>query len=223
MARQKYYSLKDVVVIVSVMTILLLGLPNCKQVNDAINPPPSHNEQRMIKLIIFAELLKQYDPCYNLSRPLLSSAQPTITTLANVANLTGKIVDDSGNPVVGSLVQLNDPDPASYLVGTPPNDIDTFPTYFFSTHSSIDGDGTFFLAGVPTTSVTNYRLSLEPLSSDFDYGIDFHLDCFKSSQDFMEGWYDGVDSITNSEPTVGNVDISSGGTIDLGVITLRTN
>jgi hypothetical protein len=137
--------------------------------------------------------------------PSQSSALATGTLGTGFASLKGKFITASGNPVIGAPVFLDN--------GTNGDGI------HYSTHSSVDNDGSFAISGVPTG--VSYRLAVEPLNTDnFAGRITTHIDCFLTPASFTAGWWSNSgDTITTSVPAA-SITLTDSQVLDVGTIQL---
>ena len=137
--------------------------------------------------------------------PSEASALATGTLGTGFASIKGKFLTASGNPVIGAPVFLDD--------GTNGDGV------HYSTHSSINNDGSFVISGVPTG--VNYRLAVEPLNTDnFTGRITTHIDCFLTPSSFTAGWWSNSGgTITTSVPTA-SITLTDSQVLDVGTINL---
>lgn len=144
---------------------------------------------QLLFLLYYINLIS--NPCNTVAPPAAQSALPT-GTLVEAASITGRILKSDGTPVVGALV-IADGGPA----GSSPNATDL---EHYSTHSSINSDGTFTLSGLPTAAAgAIYRIAVEPVHDNFSGRIDTQLDCFLTPSTFTPGWYAGADATVTTD------------------------
>lgn len=144
------------------------------------------------------------NPCNFAGVPSLTSAQPS-GSMAAAGSIRGRIVTSAGSPVVGALVIAEDNAGVN--------------TTFFSTHSSINRDGTFYLSGIPAATV---KLAVEPIYSDYYNRIDTHLDCFMTPRSFTAGWARASgQTITTTRASGSNFAITNGAVTDAGTIIIN--
>ena len=169
-------------------------------------------EQTLWNLLVLSVAYDSYrkltDFCYGygISLPTEASALPSSTGLAGVGTVRGRVLTPAGRPMIGALVTVDDA-----VAGD---------SVHYSTHSSVLGDGTFIISGVP--SGPGYTLSVEPVDAQYNERIDFHLDCHSSAQTFTEGWYVGADqSISLTGGSALGFSITDNAVTDLGSFRLR--
>lgn len=150
------------------------------------------------------------DPCNTIHSPDENWARPTQSNSGS-SMIHGRIETAAGQPVVNALVVAERTD----AIGE----------FFVSSHSSINRNGSFIIAGV---FPGNYRLSVEPVSgyqapasqnyTEFAGRIDQHMDCFLNPEDFSPGWFRQPEStITSIDANASSIPVGSTD-VDLGVL-----
>lgn len=125
--------------------------------------------------------------------------------MAAAGSIRGKILTSASTGAVSALVIAEDNAGVS--------------TTFFSTHSSINLDGTFFISGIPASTV---KLAVEPIYSDYYNRIDTHIDCFISPRSFTAGWARSSGQTTTTTRASGsNFVITNGAVTDAGNIVIN--
>jgi len=126
-------------------------------------------------MLLFFLIAITSNKCYSTSSPLPESAAHTSPSLPSSASVKGKALTRRGAPVVSALVIVDDAVKGDNV--------------YYSSHTSINRDGSFQISGIPTGP--NYTLSIEPLNIMYNNHIDNHIDCFQSPISFTEGYYTG--------------------------------
>lgn len=164
------------------------------------------DEQNRNTLLLVLLVAAYYsNPCNFAGVPTLASAQASGGMNNAGGSIRGRIMTSASTGAVGALVIAED----NAGVGT----------NFYSTHSSIDRDGTFFIAGIPASTV---KLAVEPIHSDYYNRIDTHVDCFLSPRSFTAGWSRGNGATTTTTRASGsNFVITNGAVTDAGTIVIN--
>ncbi len=163
----------------------------------------------LLRLVLLYLLLQPKkssgDGCSGVASPTLASALPASTIGTGFANIKGKLVTASGAAAVAAVIMLDDNSTSNAV--------------HYSTHSSINRDGTFAIGGVQTG--TTYRLAIESLNTtDFSGRIATHIDCYLTPSSFSAGWYNGSgDTISTTAPAPA-INLTNSETRDLGTIKL---
>jgi len=167
------------------------------------------DDQNLLILLLIASAANQ-NPCNSIASPVLASAQPsgTLSGAPAAGNITGRLVTSSGASAVNQLVIVEDTTDVSNSAAV----------NFWSSHTSANRDGTFFIAGVP--GGTTVKLSFEPISSTYYGRIDNHIDCFLTPTSFTAGWANGS-SIVSTRGAGQTYTITTGSTLDAGTIRLN--
>jgi len=170
----------------------------------SILPPHKKGPSDTEWILIILALTPRSGPCSAVASPDLASAQP-VGLMVGAGNITGRLVTASGQNAVSQLVIAEDT--ANPGVN------------FWSSHTSVNRNGTFEIAGIP--SGTTVRLSFEPIASMYYYRIDSQIDCFMTPASFSPGWAStNGSSITPGKTSGATYLITSGTTIDVGTISL---
>lgn len=182
------------------LVTLLVFLPACQT--------SEGNEDLLLGafLIIYAS-----NPCNFQARPQLSSVTPTVTN--SRPNITGRVLQANGEPAIAALVIAEDTDADGGSDGPGKR--------FVSTFTGLDGDGSFYMAGLPNAT-DGYRISVEPIDSEYDGRIDTHIDCFQNPSSFSAGYYTGPSSEVNRNTgSASTFTLNPGDTFNAGDIILR--
>lgn len=148
------------------------------------------------------------NPCNFAGVPSLTSAQPS-GSMAAAGSIRGRIVTSAGSPAVGALVIATGDGP----IGA---------TEMFSSHSSINRDGTFYIAGIDPLVSASVKLAVEPIYSDYYNRIDTHLDCFATPRSFTAGWArNSGQTLTGSYASGSSFTITAGAVTDAGTIIIN--
>lgn len=183
--------------------VLLLALAACQAPWDKEKEKLDEQNRNTLILILLAAAYYS-NPCNTTGIPSLASAQAAGAMNGAGGSIRGKILTASSTGAVSALVIAE----SNAGVGTT----------FFSTHSSIDRDGTFFISGIPS-SVSPLKVAVEPIYSDYYNRIDTHIDCFISPRSFTSGWSRGNGATTTTTRASGsNFTITNGAVTDAGTI-----
>ncbi|MBU41849.1 MAG: hypothetical protein CMN76_01405 [Spirochaetaceae bacterium] len=131
-------------------------------------------------------ILYASNPCNFQARPQLSAVSPTVSN--NWPNIRGRVLQADGNPAIAALVIAEDIDSDGATDGPGRR--------FVSTFTGLDGDGSFYMAGLPNVT-DQYRISVEPIDSTYSQRIDTHIDCFQNPRNFSAGYYTGPSATVN--------------------------
>ncbi len=166
---------------------------------------PSSDEDTRLLLLALLVVAYNMNPCNFAGTPTEASAGTTSTN-NTVGSVKGKVQLTTGVPVVNALVIAD--------TGT------TSDANFWSSHTSINRDGSFLISGIPPTGTV--RLAVEPLSSTFYGRIDTHIDCFLSPLSFTSGWYvsNGTAAAAASPGSGTTFAVTGGAVTNLGTITV---
>ena len=148
-----------------VLCFLPVGCANL--LNDDQEEEDQFNLLLLTGLVVVAS-----NPCFSQASPTRASAMHSASSLAGRTTIYGRIATLSGAPVISALVVAQ-----SSTVN------------HFSTHSSVERNGSFVLSGLP--SGATYKVAVESIDSDFNGRIDTHIGCFQSPSSFVDGWYAG--------------------------------
>ena len=191
--------------ITSAVLVLTLGTA-CQTPWDKEKDKLDEQNRNTLILILLAAAYYS-NPCNTTGIPSLASAQAAGGMNGAGGSLRGKILTASSTGAVSALVIAE----SNAGVGTT----------FFSTHSSIDRDGTFFIAGIPA-SASPVKIAVEPIYSDYYNRIDTHIDCFISPRSFTSGWSRGNGATTTTTRASGsNFTITNGAVTDAGTIVVN--
>ncbi|MEQ8351438.1 MAG: carboxypeptidase-like regulatory domain-containing protein [Leptospiraceae bacterium] len=146
--------------------------------------PRKGNDDILLSALI---VLYASNPCNFQSAPQLSAVRPSV---ANVwPTVQGRVLQANGDPAIAALVIVQDSDTDGASDGPGKR--------FVSTFTGLNGDGSFYMAGLPNIT-DQYRISVEPIDSTYDGRIDTHIDCFQNPSSFSPGYYTGPSSTINS-------------------------
>lgn len=123
-------------------------------------------------LLLGSLLLIASNPCNSTASPTIASALHSASSLTGRATITGRVATLSGAAVVAAVV-IAQSSSANH----------------FSTLSSVNRDGSFYLSGLPTGAT--YNIAIESINSDFQGRIATHVDCFQTPSSFTDGFYSG--------------------------------
>lgn len=132
------------------------------------------DDSDLINLLLVGGLfLFASNPCNSTASPTVASALHSAASLTGRATITGRITTLTGAPVVAAVVIAQ-----SSAVN------------HFSTLSSVNRDGTFYLSGLLTGGAT-YNIAIESINTDLAGRIATHVDCFQTPASFTDGFYAG--------------------------------
>ncbi|MBR33791.1 MAG: hypothetical protein CMN77_21010 [Spirochaetaceae bacterium] len=147
----------------------------------------SCQEQKDDSLLTAFLVVYASNPCNFQARPQLSAVSPSV---ANVwPTVKGRVLQANGDPAIAALVIVQDSDTDGASDGPGKR--------FVSTFTGLNGDGSFYMAGLPNVT-DQYRISVEPIDPQYDGRIDTHIDCFQNPASFSPGYYTGPSSTINS-------------------------
>lgn len=159
----------------------------------------------LTKLLLLSGIfLFASNPCNSIASPTVASASHGSAALSGRATLAGRILTRSGAPVVSALVVAQ-----------------SSSVNHFSTLSSVNRNGSFYLSGLPTGA--GYKIAVESLNTEFNGRIATHVDCFQTPSSFTDGWYSGSGGALVSSSGAGtSVNLSTANaTVDVGTILLN--
>ena len=142
------------------------------------------NDDSLLSALV---LVYASNPCNFQARPQLSAVSPSVTNVW--PTVKGRVLQANGEPAIAALVIVQDSDLDGGSDG--PN------RRFVSTFTGLDGDGSFYMAGLPNVT-DQYRISVEPIAPAYDGRIDTHIDCFQNPSSFSPGFYTGPSATINS-------------------------
>ncbi len=183
-----------------VCVLLCACLASCSNVRFWEKPP---EDDTVTLLLLLGAAAYLSNPCNFTASPLSASVVPSGAN-AGQGNIRGRLLTRAGQPAVSALVIAED----NANVGT----------IFWSSHTSLNRDGSFQISSIPNAVVV--KLSFEPISSTFDNRIDRHIDCFKTPATFQAGWANSSGTLSTSRASGQNYSIVGGSTIDAGTIYL---
>ncbi len=159
------------------------------------------NDDRERQLRLLGLFFIAVNPCTTAVSPGTGSAGFSAGSVAGFGSVSGRLLTATGAPVVSALVTVDDGDATNSI--------------FYSSHTSINRDGSFTVAGIPAGS--GYRVSVEPVNPLYANRITTHIDCFETPASFTEGFYSGADSvITTTSGSAAGFSLSSTESRDLG-------
>ncbi len=163
-----------------VLLVTMMILPSCYY----FQKPPDNNKMQEMTLLVVLGLAYFGNPCNFAASPISSSAVSSSALPANYASVKGRLLTTTGQPVVNALVVLDEATSVS-------------DQYYYSSHSAVNRDGSFVIAGFPfgagfPVASPQFRLSVEPIHTSMYQRIDTHIDCFMSPANFTAGWYKGA-------------------------------
>lgn len=187
----------------SVLFFCALGLSSsCQYLGGEDEKLKEQNQNTLLFALIAAAYFS--NPCNFAGVPSLSSAQAS-GSMAAAGSIRGKILTSASTGAVSALVIAEDNAGVN--------------TTFYSTHSSINLDGTFYISGIPASTV---KLAVEPIFSDYYNRIDTHIDCFISPRSFTAGWARSSGQTTTTTRASGsNFVITNGAVTDAGSIVIN--
>ncbi|MEQ9364931.1 MAG: hypothetical protein RIF32_11840 [Leptospirales bacterium] len=155
-------------------------------------------------LLLGALFLFASNPCNSTASPTVASALHSAASLTGRATITGRIATLTGAPVIAAVVVAH-----------------SSSANHFSTLSSVNRNGTFYLSGLPTGAT--YKVAIESINTDFRGRIATHVDCFQTPAAFTDGYYAGSGvSLVGSEAAGTGVTLSTANEVrDLGAILLN--
>jgi hypothetical protein len=157
----------------------------------------------------FVLLMLILDPSLLLRPPAIGSglaADNSFFLSNNLASVKGRLVKADGSPVLGAVVMVDN------YSGQNDN-------IFYGSHSSINRDGSFEIAGIPS-GATNYCIAVEPLALD-PYGSEYAITeelYYNFTRGFSSGWLDSGNTLTAERTSALQFLLSAGDIKDLGVI-----
>ncbi|MCR9144015.1 MAG: carboxypeptidase regulatory-like domain-containing protein [bacterium] len=185
-------------------TLLLLAAMSTQATCAGLLQQDDDGDEQTNLFLLSALLIIASNPCNSTASPTMASALHSSTVLSGRATIFGRVATLTGAPVVAAVV-----------IAT------SSATNHFSTLSSVNRDGTFYLSGLPTGAT--YKVAIESINSDFQGRIATHVDCFQTPSSFTDGFYAGSGvSLVSTSGAGTDVVLSTANELrDLGTILLN--